>query len=385
MSTNQTGEVNMSTVDNEETEDTEETDVVEDDDDETPESLPESYDITSFGADWDVDGVVKRMRKGTVFVPPFQRDYVWNIKEASRFIESLLLGLPVPGIFLAKEPETNKLLLIDGQQRCKSLQFFYDEKFNPRAGASRDRVFRLKGVAKRFEGKTYSELEEADQLMLDDSVIHATIVKQESPADDDTSIFRIFERLNSGGRKLVPQEIRVAVYHGELIQFLNELNDDEDWRRIYGKKSARLKDQELVLRYLALKESYKDYKRPMKVFLNEYAQRRRKLPEETREGWEDTWGQTTQLVWNALGKDAFRPVRALNAALYDAVMVGIATALEDGVELDEDAIRSGYEQLLEDKEFVEMFSRSTADDGFVKGRIQKAIDVFGAGEDDEEP
>jgi len=76
--------------------------------------LPQRYDISSFGADYDVAGVVGRINKGTIFIPPFQRDYVWKIAEASRFIESLLLGLPVPGVFLAKEPDTNRLLVIDG-------------------------------------------------------------------------------------------------------------------------------------------------------------------------------------------------------------------------------------------------------------------------------
>lgn len=95
--------------------------IVEDDDGVLDEASVDAtfpkicYDITSFGADYDVDGVVRRLSKGEIFAPPFQRDYVWNIKHASRFIESLLLGLPVPGIFLAKDVATNKFLIIDGQ------------------------------------------------------------------------------------------------------------------------------------------------------------------------------------------------------------------------------------------------------------------------------
>src|SRR6476661_7447962 len=88
------------------------------------------YDITSYGSDPDVEGLVRRLKREEVFIPDFQRDYVWKLPEASRFIESLLLGLPVPGIFLAREPETNKLLVIDGQQRLKSLEFFYSGHFN---------------------------------------------------------------------------------------------------------------------------------------------------------------------------------------------------------------------------------------------------------------
>jgi hypothetical protein len=110
------------------------------------------YDITSFGADYDADGLVRRMNKKEIYAPPFQRGYVWNIKEGSRFIESLLLGLPVPGIFLAKEPDSNKFLIIDGQQRLRTLQFFLEGtsiqkmmKTNPKFSDFRKFSIHLKG------------------------------------------------------------------------------------------------------------------------------------------------------------------------------------------------------------------------------------------------
>ena len=90
------------------------------DDDDSDATAPVQYDITSYGADYDVEGIVKRVKRKDIFIPPFQRSYVWNQNEASRLIESLLLGLPVPGVFLAKDPETNKLLVIDGQQRLET-------------------------------------------------------------------------------------------------------------------------------------------------------------------------------------------------------------------------------------------------------------------------
>src|SRR4051812_16231795 len=74
------------------------------------------YTLASYGADYPVDGLVKRLDRGDVFVPEFQRGFVWSHKQASSFVESLLLGLPVPGVFLYKEPETQKLMVVDGQQ-----------------------------------------------------------------------------------------------------------------------------------------------------------------------------------------------------------------------------------------------------------------------------
>src|SRR6187399_1498986 len=169
------------------------------------------YDITSYGADYTVDGLVKRLQKKDIFIPPFQRDYVWNHAEASRLIESLLLGLPIPGIFLAKESD-NKLLIIDGQQRLKTLQFFYEGFFNPKADQKTKKIFKLIKVQKKFENLTYEKLTDSDRIKIDDSIIHATIIKQESPIEDNTSVYHVFERLNTGGKKLAAQEIRTAIY-----------------------------------------------------------------------------------------------------------------------------------------------------------------------------
>lgn len=153
------------------------------------------YDITSFGIDFDVEGIVRRLRRGEIFIPEFQRNFIWNLVEASRFVESLLLGLPIPGIFLAQDSKTGKLLVIDGQQRLKTLRFFYDGVFNPSPDDRVKRVFRLTNVQKEFEGSTYATLSERDRITLDNSVIHATIVRQEAPPDGDTSMYHIFERL----------------------------------------------------------------------------------------------------------------------------------------------------------------------------------------------
>src|SRR5262249_8906843 len=93
---------------------------------ESEETVPFKYSITSYGTDYPVDGLVKRVGSGDIIIPTFQRGYVWSLREASRFVESLLLGLPVPSIFLSKEPESQKLLVIDGQQRLRTLAYFYE-------------------------------------------------------------------------------------------------------------------------------------------------------------------------------------------------------------------------------------------------------------------
>jgi len=335
---------------------------------------PIQYDIASYGADYDVEGLVKRLERSDILIPPFQRNYVWNQKEASRFIESLLLGLPVPGIFLAREPGSNKLLVIDGQQRLKTLQFFYDGFFNPKEEEKKHQLFKLQSVQPQFEGLTFKTLREEDRIKLNDSLIHATVIKQESPKDDDTSVYHIFDRLNSQGRRLTPQEIRTAIYHGKLIDLIKELNEYQNWRDIYGNKSNRLKDQELVLRFLALYFEGNSYKRPMKEFLNIFSQKHREANQKFLSDCQALFKNTIDVIWNSIGKQAFKPIGALNAAVFDSVMVGLARKMSAGTVNNFERVKTTYVELINNPDYIKLVSQSTSDERNVESRLRKAVE-----------
>lgn len=340
--------------------------------------VPVQYDITSFGADYDAEGLVSRLNRGDIIIPSFQRNYIWKQHEASRFIESLLLGLPVPGVFLARQAKSNKLLVIDGQQRLKTLQFYYEGVFNPKEGQKKQQIFRLIKVQKKFEGLTYKSLNEEDKIKLNDSLIHATIVKQESPKNDDTSIYHIFDRLNSEGRRLTPQEIRVAVNHGPLIELLKKLNENEKWRDIYGKKSIRLKDQEMIVRFLALYEGGDTYVRPMNEFINRFCNRHSNSTPDFYEAMGEEFNETIAVIWEALKQKAFKPEGPLNAAVFDSVMVGIARRLDNGPINDLTALRTAYNKLFHSKVYITAVSRATSDEGSVKDRLRITTEAFGS-------
>lgn len=329
-------------------------------------SSPHIYGISSYGADYDVDGLVKRLKRGDIFIPPFQRDYVWSQAEASRLIESLLLGLPVPGVFLAKESGSNKLLVIDGQQRLKSLLFFYEGFFNPKKDDTRKRVFRLKNVQENFEGKTYEELEEDDRIKLDDSIIHSTIIKQETPTDDNTSIYHVFERLNTGGRKLTPQEIRSAIYIGKLNDLIANLNDYPSWRELFGKKNNRLKDQEMILRFFAMYTSLETYSKPLKEFLNKFNNKCRNPKDAELERLADIFKRTTDIILKNIGKSAFRPDRVFNASAFEVLMVSIAKRIDLNINFS--LFVENIDNLYKDQDFVDSITRGTSDDKVVEER-----------------
>ena len=320
------------------------------------------FNISSYGADYTVDSLVKRLQTGAFFVPPFQRAYVWNQNQASRFIESLLLGLPVPGIFLYKEPATNKHLIIDGQQRLKTIQFFYD-------GTFLEKRFRLTNVSKQWAGKTYDDLEEPDRQKLEDSIVHATIFQQDEPKQGDQSIYYVFERINTGGLRLSAQEIRVCLSYGPFAALLKDLNLHEAWREIYGAASKRLKDQELILRFFAFLFSDIKYERPMNVFLNNFMTMHRELAARPTDQFVASFTNTIDCIRQALGSKAFRPKGTLNAAVFDSVMIATAKRLSNGPIKDHSSLRHMYEKLLADENYTESVTRSTADEGRVSERM----------------
>jgi Protein of unknown function DUF262 len=349
--------------------------------DELNEVLPASFSITSYGADYPVDGLVKRISQGDIVVPrfsteategqstvAFQREFVWSKPQADRFIESLLLGLPVPGIFLVKEPN-GKHLVLDGQQRLLTLETFYN-------GVFQGKEFGLEKVQDQWRQRTYKTLDADDRRRLDDSIIHATIVRQDEPTEDQGSVYLIFERLNSGGTFLQPQEIRVALYYGAFASVLSKLNEDADWRALYGNKSSRLKDIELILRFLALYFYAGNYRRPMKEFLNRYMATNRALAKQPEQLLKTVFQNTVSTILKGIGVRAFRPKTSVNAAVLDSVMVGLATRLAQGPVTAHDRLKVAYEALLLNASYAQATIHSTSDEESVRQRLQLAKDAF---------
>jgi len=328
------------------------------------------YLINSYGVDYTVDTLVKRYEDGAIVIPEFQRKYVWSFGQACRFIDSLLRGLPVPGIFMSKDEE-RRLIVIDGQQRLVTLADFYGGVFQG------TRPFALVNSDERFDGKTYRTLAEEDRRQLDDSILHATIIEQLEPEDDDSSMYHIFERLNTTGLKLNPQEIRNVIYRGEFRQLLRDLNGFEPWRAVYGAESKRAKDQELILRFLALLYASDSYGKPMKEFLNWFMFEHRDVDAKTSNEFRSVFKATIGVVGECLGRKAFRPIRGLNAAVFDAVMVGIARRLEKGRIKDLDGLKWQYFDLLDNERFIDAYTSSTTDVENVRARLELATAAFG--------
>ena len=344
-----------------------EDEVIENADDSDDTNDVSEYWITSFGIDYNVEGIVRRLDKRDIEYPGYQRAYVWSINRASRFIESLLLRLPVPGIFLYREPASHVQLVIDGQQRLETLRRFYEGTFE-------NSDFALTGVRQSLEGRRYADLTNEERRKLDDSIIHATIIRQDKPDDGGSSQFAIFERLNTNATPLSAQEIRAASFEGEFNDLLVELNDNEDWRQLFGRKHRRRRDEELILRFLALYFCSDEYQRPMKGFMNEFMSSNRNLDKYSRQSLKDLFEITIGTVLDKLGARAFKPTRAVNASLFDALMVGLGRRLEKGP-IGSNIARQ-FDKLLKDKEFRNVIDYRTSDVERVRIRIRLATEAF---------
>lgn len=331
--------------------------------------------VTFSTQDYPVDGLVKRLNSGAMKVPQFggedstsltagfQRGFVWSKAQMDRFIESLLLGYPVPGIFLVKQETDNVMLVLDGQQRLETLRRFYE-------GVHDKKEFVLTNVSDQFKGLTYKTLDESLGLKIDDSFMQATIVPTDGSSEVSEAVFQIFERLNSGGTQLTPHEIRVALYAGPLVDCIEVFNNDPNWRDLFGIKSKRIRDHELITRILALYVDSASYKRPLKGFLNNFARDYRQ--ESDVHGAE--FLAACRHINSTAGPSAFRSRegRQVNTAQAEAIVVGVMRAVANGA-VPED-LRSKIQSLKDDAEFITVTTRSTADNEFVVKRLDLATD-----------
>lgn len=336
------------------------------------------YDITTFGTSADVRTIYNRLSKGKYYIPSFQRDYVWKIPQASKLIESIVMGLPVPSIFMAKdEGKDENYYIIDGQQRLKSIEKFYNEEFTLQNVASK-----LYGF--EFNGKKYSELDEKLRDRIDEYAIQLIIIKQEKPDDNNDSIYKIFERINTEGTKLYPQEIRASSYHGELNELLHKFAENHKWVKFINMKNNRKAHEELILRFIALNFDLDKYKAPMKHFLNVYMNKNRHLKYSSKTIIEDIFNKTMDICNRSLSKEeiCLKGSNRVNTQLLDSILVGIAKNIDNPNLQESNFIKEKVEKLKEQidddlYQYKNYWESRMSSEEYVKGRCRITIQLFG--------
>jgi len=281
--------------------------------------------------------------------PFYQRRSRWDQKKRSKLIESFIMNIPVPPLFLY-ERDFNKYEVMDGQQRISALHSFYNGEFN------------LSGLEiwPELNGRTYSTLPSQVRSGLDRRSISYIVVLRESSSDEESAKFlrqTVFERLNTGGVKLERQEIRNCLFQGPFNDLLLELarnrdfrlafqlppyEEDEDSNRQLTSKNfyKKMEDAELILRFFALRHADK-YTRGMHGFLDLYMTRGNQFHQQDLGELREVFGRTIHVARQVYGDQVFRPFdpkkkkwkERYSKAFYDCVMVGICNHLEAANEL----------------------------------------------------
>ncbi len=346
------------------------------DEDKNGETTPQKYDIMYMPADYTLSTLYEMWKNESIVLPEFQRGYVWTSKQASRLIESFMMDLPVPPVFLMTDKDENALV-IDGMQRLLTIFYFFGGYFKKKGRQESNRKFKIVGINKDNEiyGKGFDDLPEHIQKRLKNQVLRSILIRHMRPDANGSVAYHIFERLNTGGTLLSQQEIRNCIYDGKLNNLLREINNDKDWRKILGKPypDPRMNDIQLALRCMSLACNGNKYHQPMKDFLSAFMHSMRDPPDAFILQEKERFGNVCRSIVDCLGERPFHNSRgALKAPLLDSVFVAFAR--------NAGSIPSNIKERVESLKESDLFAKSsvvaTADVSAVKSRLEIANKVL---------
>jgi Protein of unknown function DUF262/HNH endonuclease len=340
----------------------------------------EKRTIRTKSADPEIVSLHGKYKRGKLILQPhFQRLFVWDRIKASRLIESALLDVPIPIVYLSEETD-GKELVIDGQQRLTAFFSFIDGLFPD------GKSFKLTGlrVLDELNNKSYKELRENLQDKIRYYQIRAITILYDSHPDLK---FEIFERLNTGAVPLNDMELRNCIYHGEYMELLKQLATNSDFMLLLGLKgaNARMHDVELVLRFAAFYHAtYLKYQPPMKRFLNRDMEKYQHITKAEAEELRTVFKNSVQIVKSLFGDSAFKrfyagtkvnpngnwETKQFNASLYDVMMGVFWNKEKNSVYSVLDSLREGFIDLMvSNQEFVDAILIGTSEQGKVRKRF----------------
>ncbi|RSX58050.1 GmrSD restriction endonuclease domain-containing protein [Bifidobacterium samirii] len=330
----------------------------------------DNYDLT-------VDEVIRRVSSKRIEIAPsYQRQFRWNAERQSALIESLLLGIPIPNLFMATNLNENDGMqweIVDGLQRTLSLvSFAGTETQRIDAGLSKEPL-KIQGLQKlkSINDLTFDELPKDTADLFLDRPVKITVLNDKS---DKQVRFDLFERLNTGGVTLTPQEVRECIFRGDFMDMLQDLSQYGPFREVVKLPLVKEKDgtrEEYVLRFFAFYDRYKEFNHSVKDFLNSYtdfASSHVDLLEEKTLLFKRTFDFLAECFPNGLTRS--RSTTPVN--FYEGVSVGAALALKKNSRLEP----SNDQCWMESREFVNSVIGATNSAVKVRRRIELSRDGF---------
>ncbi|WP_270298661.1 DUF262 domain-containing protein [Eggerthella sinensis] len=330
----------------------------------------DAYDISC-------EELVTRIEKKRIDVAPvYQRQFRWDDDRQSALIESLLLGIPVPNLFMATNNSPDQPLqweIVDGLQRSLTIMNFIAPNESRELVGLTGKSLRLKGMSKlaNLNDLSYADLPNDIATLLLDRPLKVTVLNDKS---DKQVRFDLFERLNTGGISLTDQEVRECIFRGKFLDMLSDLSHEEDFTTTVRLTKSQKSDgtqQEYVLRFFAFLDCYENFDHSVKDFLNEYTEWADKEVGD-REEYRKVFRETFQYLSKCFPEGIVRNRKTTPINFYEGIAVGAALALKERVELP---VAQNLNWILSE-EYKKATTGATNSRAQVKRRIEYARDNF---------
>lgn len=345
-----------------------------DEDSKIPYEIPkEVRKITTQAYDKSVADIVRMIDDKDIRLDPdYQRNYVWDNKKASMLIESIILNVPIPVIYVSQEDD-DSWSVIDGLQRLSSLKRFFDGKF------------KLSGleILSDLNKSDISTLNPKALRMLKNGLLRVIMITHDS---NEEIKYDVFMRLNTGSVHLTEQELRNCLYRGSLNKFLKEVVQNQKWLVLMGLKEPhkRMADREMVLRYLAIWKNWDSangvlngYKGRMKSFLNVFMNEHKEIKGQESNEWKRQFEETVDKVYQVYGEYAFKRQgldgmreKTINRAIIDVIMLSASQHSMDELMANKERIVQRFlEMTNNDVEFRNSIKIGTSDTKVITLRL----------------
>ena len=302
--------------------------------------------------------------------PDYQRDYVMDQKQASKLIESVLIGIPIPTVYLCEELD-NTYSIIDGQQRMTSFVKFLKNEFS------------LKGLEELTElnGKKFADLDKTYQRTIKSTTLNSIILLKES----QELKYEIFARLNQGAVKLKPQELRNCIYRGSFNDLIEYIADNNKYlTELFIESNKRKNYQEYILRFFALR-NFTNYSSSMTKTMNDFMSIHQNDDEKSIEDSKKLFNSTIDIIKQVMGPTAFcgldrekgKITNKFSGSVYDSIIIPFSMFDAHDLMVHADEIRSQLNDIkLNNSQYQDYTYAATGSKNRVIGRIMMVYNII---------
>ena len=335
-----------------------------------------AYENIEIGEDpFSIFEYLRQLEKGKITIQPdFQRNQVWNNIQKSKFIESIILNFPLPPIYL-NETKESTYIVIDGLQRSTALQQFYKG------------IYALTGIEAlpKYNGYRFKDLPEILQSKFENKKLTVFILKPSTPM---VVIYDLFNRINTGGTQLNRQEVRNCIFIGKSTQLLKELSEQYYFKEAidWGVKDTRMKDRELVLRYIAFRwfDFQNEYSGDMSDYVETAMKKINKMDESQISQMKVDFEKVMKWSFEIWGNTNFRiPTDytrgTINTAILESVCNYLSFQEDSFLERNQEIINENFSTLIHAPVYFEAVTKSTGNKAKVLDRFRLAHEILNQG------